>query len=362
MSWSIPIGVIAGTVVRIHLTFLILLAWIGIAGYASGGAGAALDAVVFISLLFACVVAHEFGHIFAARRYGIRTPDVTLLPIGGVASLERMPDKPRQELIVALAGPLVNVVIATVLILLMDAMMDVRYFSNIENVQESLVARLAAANVFLAAFNMIPAFPMDGGRVLRALLATRMGFAKATATAAQIGQGVAFLLGFVGLFFNPLLIFIAIFVYLAASAESSEVALRDATRDMPVSAAMITKFETLLPNATVDHAVDELLRTSQKEFPVIDGAGRLRGLLTREAMLAALRQSGGRTPVLEVLVEVPTAQEREPLAQALQRLRTSHAPALGVVDADNKLVGLITPENVGEMMLVRAARPLDRAA
>ncbi|ALK11072.1 site-2 protease family protein [Blastochloris viridis] len=365
MSWSIPIGVIAGTVVRIHLTFLILLAWIGIAGYATGGASAALDAVLFISLLFACVVAHEFGHIFAARRYGIRTPDVTLLPIGGVASLERMPEKPGQELVVALAGPAVNVVIAGVLMLAMGAAIDLSYLNEIENAGASLIARLTAANLFLAAFNMIPAFPMDGGRVLRALLATRMGFARATALAAAVGQGVAFLLGFVGLFYNPLLIFIAIFVYLAATAESNDVALRDATRDMPVSAAMITKFETLLPNATVDTAVDELLRTSQKEFPVVDGAGRLRGVLTREAMLAALRQSGGATPVLEVLVEVPTAHSLEPLALALQRLRQSQAPALGVVDDAERLVGLVTPENVGEMMLVRAARPggsLDHAA
>ncbi|NJO54489.1 MAG: site-2 protease family protein [Bacteroidales bacterium] len=362
MSWSIPIGTIAGTVVRVHLTFLILLAWIGIAGYATGGAAVALDSVVFISLLFACVVAHEFGHIFAARRYGIRTPDVTLLPIGGVASLERIPEKPGQELVVALAGPAVNLVIGGVLFLAMGAVLDIRHLAQIENAGESLVARLAAANLFLAVFNMIPAFPMDGGRVLRALLATRMGFARATATAASVGQGVAYLLGFLGLLYNPLLIFIAIFVYLAATAEAQDVALRDATRGLPVASAMITKFETLLPNATVDRAIDELLLTSQKEFPVVDGGGRLRGLLTREAMLAALRDAGGGTPVLDAMVEIPVVHCRAPLEAALQRLRQDQAPALGVVDDEQRLVGLVTPENVAEMMLIRAVRPEAAAA
>ncbi|BBF94741.1 site-2 protease family protein [Blastochloris tepida] len=365
MSWSIPIGTIAGTVVRVHLTFLILLAWIGIAGYAAGGSAEALASLTFIVLLFACVVAHEFGHIFAARRYGIRTPDVTLLPIGGVASLERIPEKPSEELLVALAGPAVNLVIGIVLMVAMGSVTDLSHLANIENAGTSLVARLAAANLFLAVFNMIPAFPMDGGRVLRALLASRMGYARATATAASVGQGVAYLLGFLGLFFNPLLIFIAIFVYLAATAEAQDVALRDATRGLPVAAAMITKFESLLPNATVDRAVDELIRTSQKEFPVVDGAGRLRGLVTREAMVAALREGGGTTPVIEVMIEFPVVHCRAPLEAALQRLRQAQAPALGVVDDEGRLVGLVTPENVGEMMLIRTARPerqLPRAA
>ena len=184
-----------------------------------------------------------------------------------------------------------------------------------------------------------------------------MGYARATAIAASIGQGVGFLLGFLGLFYNPMLIFIAIFVYLAATSEAQEVALRDATRGMPVASAMITRFDTLLPNVTVDHAVEELIRTSQKEFPVVDGAGRLRGLLTREAMLTALRDSGGAAPVIEAMIEIPSVHSRTPLETALQQLRQAQAPALGVVDDDKRLVGLLTAEHVGEMMLIRSARP-----
>lgn len=357
MSWSIPIGSIAGTVVRIHLTFVLFLVWIGMAGFARGGSAAALDSVIFLLLLFACVVAHEFGHIFAARRYGIRTPDVTLLPIGGVANLERIPEKPGQELVVALAGPAVNVVIAAGLFVVLGAQIDVRSLAQIENPEHSLVARLAAANLFLAVFNMIPAFPMDGGRVLRALLASRMGYVRATSIAATVGQGAAFLLGFLGLFFNPLLIFIAIFVYLAATAEAQDVAMRDAARGVPTADAMIVEFVSLAPNASVDAAVDELIRTSQKEFPIVDGAGRIRGLLTREAMLAALKDGNGATPVLDVMEEVPTVHGRAPLDVALRRLREAGAPAIGVLDDEDRLIGLVTPENVGEMMMIRAARP-----
>ena len=193
MLWSIPIAVIAGTVVRVHITFLVFLIWVAGTHWRLGGQAAALDGVLFIVLLFACVVAHEFGHIFAARRYGIRTPEVTLWPIGGVASLERIPDNPREELVVALAGPAVNVVIALVLIVLVDGTPDTAAVMAMETPQSGLIPRLAAANIFLVVFNLIPAFPMDGGRVLRALIAMRAGRARATHIAARIGQGAAFL-------------------------------------------------------------------------------------------------------------------------------------------------------------------------
>src|SRR5215213_9407783 len=193
MLWSLPIAVIAGTVVRIHITFLLFLIWIAGTQWQLGGQAAALDSVLFIVLLFACVLAHEFGHIFAARRYGIRTPEVTLWPIGGVASLERIPEKPSEELVVALAGPAVNVVIALAILLVLDQTLDEAAMTELENPRAQLLARVAAANVFLVVFNLIPAFPMDGGRVLRALLAMRMGRAEATRVAARIGQGAAFL-------------------------------------------------------------------------------------------------------------------------------------------------------------------------
>src|SRR4051794_17110625 len=203
MLWSIPIARIAGTVVRVHITFLLFLIWIAGTHWRLGGQAAALDGVIFIVLLFACVVAHEFRHILAARRYGIRTPDVTLWPIGGVASLERIPDKPSEELVVALAGPAVNVVIAFVLILSLGISVDSAAMTELENPRAGMLARLAAANIFLVVFNMIPAFPMDGGRVLRALIAMRRSHAEATRIAGRIGQVAAFLFALAGLFTNP---------------------------------------------------------------------------------------------------------------------------------------------------------------
>src|SRR4051794_27183377 len=185
MTWSIPIGVIGGTAIRIHVTFLLLLLWIAVGHYAQGGTEAAVQGVTFIVLVFACVVLHELGHVFAARRYGVHTPDITLLPIGGVARLARIPEIPGQELVIALAGPAVNVVIAALLYMALGAFPTLAGV-EVQNPGVDILARLASVNLFLFLFNLIPAFPMDGGRVLRALLAYRMGFARATQVAASV--------------------------------------------------------------------------------------------------------------------------------------------------------------------------------
>ena len=182
MGWSFRLFDVGGTAVRVHVTFFLLLAWIAAIHWARGGAAEAIDGIVFILALFACVVLHEFGHVFAARRYGIKTSDVTLLPIGGVASLERMPEKPSQEIVVALAGPAVNIVIALVLMFVLGARFDLSQMAQLEQAQSTLTGRIAAANMMLFAFNLIPAFPMDGGRVLRAILAIWMGYTRATRT------------------------------------------------------------------------------------------------------------------------------------------------------------------------------------
>jgi Zn-dependent protease/CBS domain-containing protein len=358
MSWSINIGRIAGTAVRIHITFLLFLGWIFIASWVSGGPQAAWSGLAFMILLFACVLAHEFGHIFTARAFGVATPDVTLLPIGGVARLERIPEKPSEELLVALAGPAVNVVIAIGLMAFAGAHLDAQHLSAVESSRVSLIDRLAAVNLFLAIFNMIPAFPMDGGRVLRALLAIRLGHVRATEIAATIGQVVAFGLGFLGLFGNPLLIFIAIFVYLAASSEAQLVAMRAMSRDVPVSAAMMTQIARLAPGAHIDEAVDTLLRTSQGEFPVVDAEGRLAGVLSRADLIRALKQLGPDAKVAAAMTtDVPTVSHRACLEEAVRLLQDKRAPAVGVVDADGRLVGLITPETIGEMLMVREALP-----
>jgi Zn-dependent protease/CBS domain-containing protein len=362
MFWSVNIGSIAGTAIRIHFTFLLFLVWIFAANWVAGGPGAAWGGLVFMLLLFACVLAHEFGHIFTARALGVPTPDVTLLPIGGVARLERIPEKPSEELLVAIAGPLVNVAIAAALIGLAGANLGTnlgaRDLSLADITHARLIDRLAAVNIFLAVFNMIPAFPMDGGRVLRALLAIRLGHVRATEIAATIGQLVAFALGFLGLFGNPLLIFIAIFVYLAASSEAQLVAIRAMSRGVPVSAAMMTQFATLAPDEHIDAAVETLLRTSQNEFPVVDGDGRLAGLLDRGGMIRALKERGPDARVADAMVrDIPTVGHRRCLEEAFRILQEKSAPAVGIVDMAGRLVGLVTSETVGEMLMVREALP-----
>jgi Zn-dependent protease/CBS domain-containing protein len=358
MSWSVNIGSIAGTAIRIHVTFLLFLIWIFLAGWASGGINDALNSLVFIVLLFACVLAHEFGHIFTARAFGVATPDVTLLPIGGVARLERIPEKPSEEFLVAIAGPLVNVAIAIVLIAVTPTHLSADHFAAMESPKVSMIDRLAEVNIFLAVFNMIPAFPMDGGRVLRALLAIRLGHVRATEIAAMIGQWTAFGLGFIGLFYNPLLIFIAIFVYLAAASEAQMVSLRAMSRDVPVTAAMVTQFTALTPDEHIDAAVQTLVRTSQNVFPVVDGNQRLIGVVGRAEIIRALREQGPTAPVSAVMVkDIPTIERSHRLEEAFRLLQEKSVPAVGVVDIAGRLIGLVTAETVGEMLMVKRALP-----
>ena len=356
MSWSLNIGRVAGTVVRIHLTFLLFLAWIFAASYAQGGAATAWDSLAFMVLLFLCVLLHEFGHIFTARAFGVPTPYVTLLPIGGVAQLERIPEEPGQEFLIAIAGPLVNVAITILLVFFAGANLHAAAAAAVDNMHIPLVDRLAAVNLFLAVFNMIPAFPMDGGRVLRALLATRLGSVRATEVAAVIGQFVAFALGFIGLMANPILIFIAIFVYLAASSEAHMVALRAASRGVPVSHAMVTRFSTLSPQAHLDEAIQTLLQTGQGEFPVVDGAGKPIGALGRADLIRAIKTLGPDAHIADAMTtEMPTIGYRQRLEDAFKLLTQRSAPVVGVTDAAGKLIGLVTSETIAEMLMLQDA-------
>jgi stage IV sporulation protein FB len=357
MGWSLTIGSIAGTAVRIHVTFLLFLAWIFGVSYLSGGPQAAWSGLLFMMLLFLCVLLHEFGHIFTARAFGVTTPDVILLPIGGVARLERIPERPSEEFLIAIAGPLVNVAIAGLLVLF-GADLTPSHLVAIQSTKGSLVDRLAEVNVFLALFNLIPAFPMDGGRVLRALLAARFGYVRATEMAAAIGQGVAFLLGFIGLFGNPLLLFIAIFVYLAAASEAHLVAIRAMSHGVPVTAAMMTQFATLTPEEHIDIAVETLLRTSQGEFPVVDGRGRPLGVLVRNNLIRALKEHGPDAKVGDAMTaQIPILGHRHCLDEAFRLLQEKPAPVVGIVDASDRLIGLVTSETVGEMLMLHRAMP-----
>lgn len=358
MGWSFKIATIAGTQVRVHVTFALILAWFWWMHYQIGGVPAAWEGVLFILAVFACVVAHEFGHALAARRYGIRTPDITLLPIGGLARLERMPEEPRQEFVIAVAGPAVNVVIAAAILLALGGAGQFEDMAQVEDPRVNFLVRLAGVNIFLVLFNMIPAFPMDGGRVLRAALASRMSWPRATQVAATIGQGMAFVFGFIGLLYNPILIFIAIFVYLAATAESQNAQIREVSSSVLVGDVMVRQYASLPRSANLAEAVEALLDTSQHEFPVVGADGRLEGLLTRNDMIRALKEEGPNSPAVNAMrTGIPTIHHRQSLTDALRAMQESSAPAIAAVDGSGRLVGLVTHENVGEMLMVRSAVP-----
>ena len=355
MTWSFSLGRLFGSELRVHLTFFLLLAWIGLAAYSEGGLPAAIENVGFVVALFACVVAHEFGHALAARRYGIRTPDITLLPIGGLARLERMPENPRQEIVVALAGPAVNIVIWAVLVGIVGAEMQLDQLAQIDSTGPGFLGRLAMVNLILAVFNLIPAFPMDGGRVFRAVLSLSMDRVRATRIAATAGQFVALLLGYAGLSTgNPVLVLVAVFVFIAANAESQDVAMRAATRQLLAREAMITRYESLTPQDTVEAAAAALIRTTQHEFPVLNPDGSLLGFITRTALFTALAGDGSRMrPVAEILeTDIPQVGLATGLETVLEALHNG-APAIAVCAEGGQMIGYITRENIGELMVVK---------
>jgi Zn-dependent protease len=355
MKWAWKLGEFRGIGVYVHATFLILIA-IVVAGHWSQGhdLGKTLEGVFFVLAIFGCVVLHEFGHALTAARYGIRTRDITLLPIGGVARLERMPREPLQELWVALAGPAVNLVIAAGLLAALSLTAGFAPLEQLSITGGPFLERLLVVNVILVAFNLLPAFPMDGGRVLRALLATRLEYTRATQIAASIGQGMALLFGLVGLFVNPFLLFIALFVWIGAAQEASMVQLSAALDGIPTTAAMLTNFEALTPGDPLSRAVDFTLAGSQQDFPVVEG-GRVVGILTRRDLLVGLAQRDRDAPVREVMqTDFRTVEVAEMLETALRRMQRCSCHTLPVVDGD-RLVGLVTMENLGEFVAIQSA-------
>lgn len=355
MPWSWKLARLAGIDVYVHATFFMLVAWIAVIHWnESQSLAAVVEGVGFIIALFACVVLHEFGHALTAARYGIRTRDITLLPIGGLARLERLPEVPVQELWVALAGPAVNVVIALLLFGWLHAAGAWQPVDRIGVATGAFAERVMLANVFLAGFNLLPAFPMDGGRALRALLATRMEYTRATQRAAMIGQGMAILFGFIGLQGNPMLIFIALFVWIGAGQEASVVQMKSALAGIPLRRAMLTHFRTLTPTSTLAEAVELLLTGSQQDFPVI-ADGRIEGMLTRSDLVKALTRSGRNASVGENMKrECPTAQASEMLETVLGRLQGRDCHTIPVLE-HGALIGLVTMDNVGEFLMIQAA-------
>jgi len=358
MRWAWKIGRLAGIDVYMHATFLLLVGFIVIVNWTESHRwDQTMFGVLFVLVIFGCIVLHELGHALTARRYGIRTRDIVLLPIGGVARLERMPDDPNQELLVAVAGPAVNVVIAASLYValgLVGRFPTLRQAETISWTGHHFLASLVAVNVWLVLFNLIPAFPMDGGRVLRALLAKRMDYTDATQAAAHVGQGIAFIFGFLGLFFDPFLLFIALFVWMGASGEAGMVLMRTSLGGIPVQRVMLTNFRTLQPDDTLEQAVEHILSGWQQDFPVVFGAHVL-GVLTREDLMRALAQGGTGKHVRDAMRrDFEAVDSHDMLEQAVQVLQRCGCRSLPVVH-NGELVGMLTLETVGEFMMIRSA-------
>lgn len=356
LSHSLVLGTITGTRVRLHWTFIVFLVWIGSVFLVSGGPGAALSGLTLVIAVFACVVAHEFGHILMARRFGYSAPDVTLLPIGGIARFQAIPEQPAQELAVALAGPAVNLVIAGLLVggfglELTSPQLAVGLSPN------DILPALATINLVLALFNLLPAFPMDGGRAFRAMLSMFLERAQATRIAAHVGQAIAIGFGFLGLFTgNVLLIAIALFVYFAASSESQAVELQRVAGRLRVENAMVTELLLLSATDTLDDAARLLLRTDQREFPVTDEKGALLGVLTREGLIRGLKVHGPDLPVTQAMLDdLQTVRTQDSLAEALPLMESSAHPVV-VLDRSGSFRGLLTRENLGELLFLRNAR------
>jgi Zn-dependent protease/predicted transcriptional regulator len=356
MKWSLKLGTLAGIGIFVHWTFVILIVWVVYAYRAQGGdLRTVMQGVLFVLAVFGCIVLHELGHALTARRFGIRTRDITLLPIGGVARLERMPEQPAQELLVALAGPAVNVVIAVVLTAVVFLIQGAILLADITWVDGSFLAQLVAVNVILAVFNLIPAFPMDGGRVLRAILARKLDYTRATDIAATVGQAVAIAFGILGLFAGHwVLLFIALFVFLGAQQEAASVQVKMLLRGVPTRDAMVTRFRTLHQDDEMDWVVNELLAGEQQDFPVVHD-GHLVGVLRRGDLVKHLAEGRPSLRVGDVMRrDCGTVQDGAMLEDSFQRMREEGCSMVPVI-RDGLLVGMLTLENVGEWMMIQSA-------
>jgi Zn-dependent protease/predicted transcriptional regulator len=349
--WAWRLGSLAGISIYLHATFVLLLAWIAVSHLSAGhGLAMAGQGLLVIACVFAVVVLHELGHALVARRFGIATRDITLYPIGGVASLERMPERPGQELLVAIAGPAVNAVLALAIYLGLR-IADVGSDGDPLTIGGSLAVQLLWINVSLALFNLVPAFPMDGGRILRAALVFKLDHARATVIAARIGRGIAVVMGMVGLLWSPMLAVIALFVWMSAGQEAMREQVKTTLRGVAVADAMVADFQTIASDASVDAAAARLATSFQHDFPVMED-GHVVGMLSRNDVLRGIALRRARAPVREVMhARFPVADAREELDDVLGRL-PADGSAVAVFEHD-QLVGLLDPEHIDELLAAR---------
>jgi Zn-dependent protease/CBS domain-containing protein len=357
MKYSLSLGRVAGIQIFVHWTFLILIGWIVYINLKQGmGAVDIFWSVLFILTLFACVTFHELGHALAAKRYNIKTRNITLLPIGGLAQLESIPEKPKEELVVALAGPMVNIVVALLLYPFVKLSpneiteMDLTRLSH-----HNFLFSLMIVNIWLAVFNMIPAFPMDGGRVFRALLSFKFERHVATRIAASVGQLLAVGFVFIGFFYNPFLIFIGIFIFLGAQAEAQYTETKSLLLGFTVADALMRDVPLLRPDATVEQGSDKLLESQNRNFIIADESGVV-GTLSRDEIIKALREGRAQHTVTEAMsCDFLRLDLHMPLEEAWTRMQTQRKSAAPVF-SDSRLVGMIDTENVAEFLMIREAR------
>jgi Zn-dependent protease/CBS domain-containing protein len=361
MGGSFKIGRFSGIDVRVHWTFLLLLAFFAFLGYrTSGTLVGALTPTATIVALFVCVLLHEFGHSLVAQRLGIGVRSITLLPIGGVSNLESLPEKPSDEVKITLAGPVVNVVLAPIffgvgLLLGAEPRVPTDLFTGIGSIGQFFFY-LGYLNVVLAVFNLIPAFPLDGGRVLRGALATRLGALRATEISSRVGQLFALAFFLIGLFGgNFVLALIGVFVFFGANGEAQMVKQRELTSGLSVSDVMGTKprTETVTPNHTFGQVLDSVIHGYQEDFPVVDESGKLVGMITREEIMTAAHSPEKYRSVRDLMkANVPTISSGSDLFEVgLPTLQQSGLRALPV-EEDGELVGMLTIEDVGQASLL----------
>ncbi|WP_373496315.1 site-2 protease family protein [Aquiflexum sp.] len=356
MKLSLFIGKYRNVKVFIHWTFSLLLLWIIISNMRQGMP--AIDIfwiIIFVFALFFCVVLHEFGHSLAAQKYGIQTKDIVLYPIGGIARLEKLPEDPKQELWVAIAGPLVNIGIFFIL----SAILIITGF-DLENLEEikinpnTIVLYLASANLILALFNLLPAFPMDGGRVLRAFLAIRLPRAKATQIAGGIGQFLAIFFIFFGLFNNPILVLIGIFIFLGAGAEVSHTKQESFLKGFKVKDALMMKFQIIGFDAPLAKAIEKLLNSQATHFVVVKDDVAI-GTLSRNEIIKGLKEGNETTLVEKVADFSPLKIETEQdLDDAWRNMITGNKKVAFVIE-DGNFLGILDQENISEFVMVKSA-------
>lgn len=354
MGWSISIGRIFGIKFKIHITFFLLLFFVFMSVLNQHGFHSAVLATLFICAIFICVLIHEIGHSLIARRFGKEAKSITLLPIGGVATIEEMPEKPAQEIAMSIVGPLINLAIAAVLYIFVGNWTGIGAPNLSPDSIQTFFADLIGVNIMLAIFNLIPAFPMDGGRVLRGILAMKMDYVRATTAAVSIGQGLAMLFILFGIFFNWWFALIGLFLYIGAGSEKQHVIVKSLLHDVPASEVMVREFRTLAPDEPLSHALEHFYHGCQEDFPVI-GEDGFEGILTRDRILASIHNKGLETQVSEVMDTNPTSIiPTMSLEDVYKKLLSAHKTAVVVVEKGH-VEGIVCLDSISRYFMIKSA-------